>query len=241
MIRKFKSLFQRHELEADMAEEMRLHLELQIEQNIAAGMAPEEARYAAQRQFGNVASIQEQAREVQGWRWLEDFIRDIRYGVRRLHRNLGFTVAAVIVLSLGIGVNAAIFNLVHSLLFAPPTYVRPEEIVRVLSQRRDNPQETRDFSYSAYQDIRGANDIFSGTLASALLVVGVGEKGDTRRAAAAAVSTNYFSVLGVAPVQGRAFLPEEEAPGRSSAARGLRSRRPPCRRGGTELASCPIQ
>jgi len=195
---------------------MRLHLELQTELNIKAGMSPDEALYAAQRQFGNIASIQERARDVQGWRWLDEMLQDIRHGVRLLRGRPGFTLAAVAVLSLGIGVNAAIFNLVHSLLFAPPTYVRPQEIVRVLSQKRDSPQQTRDFSYAAYQEIRAANDIFSGTLASALLVVGVGEISDTRRAAAAAVSSNYFSVLGVTPVQGRAFLPEEETPGRSS-------------------------
>lgn len=199
-----------------MAEEMQLHVELQAERNVKSGMAPDEARYAALRQFGNVASLQEQAREQRGWLWLDQFFQDLRHGVRLLGRNPGFTVAAVTVLALGIGANSAVFNLVNSLLFAPATYARPQEIMRLQSQDSRNPKMTRDFSYEAYRDIREANTFFSDALASALMVVGIGEKNDTRRAAAAVVSSNYFSVLGVSPVQGRAFLPDEETPGRAS-------------------------
>ncbi len=216
LLRKFRSLFRSDHLNADMAEEMRHHVELQTELNRKAGMTPEEARYAAQRQFGNVAVIQEQAREVRGWRWADDFLQDVRHGVRLLLKHAGFTLAAVTILALGIGANTAVFNLVHTLLFAPPTYVRPAEIVRLQSQDSRDPAKLRDFSYPAYRDIRATNDFLSATLASALLVAGLGEKGDTRRIASAAVSANYFAVLGIQPVQGRAFRPEEEAPGQAS-------------------------
>ncbi len=215
-LRKIAALFRRGKLDAEMAEEMRAHIELQTDRNIAAGMDPDEARYAALRQFGNVGSIQEQAREVRRLRWLEDFFQDFRHGARLLLKNPGFTAAAVAVLALGIGANTAVFNLVHTLLLAPATYARPSEIFRIQSQDVRNPNKTRDFSYPAYRDIRKGNAIFSDALASALTIVGVGEKGDTRRAAAAVVSANYFSVLGVAPVQGRGFRPEEEKPGAAS-------------------------
>lgn len=216
-ITRFFALFRRSKLDRDMADEMRAHIELQAERNRAAGMSEVDARAAALRQFGGVAQVQEQARDARGWVWLDQFVQDLRHGVRLVRRNPGFTAAAVTVLALGIGANAAVFNLVRSLLFAPTTYVRPAEVRRVVSQNRANPRQTRDFSYPAYREIRDANAIFSGTLASASLVVGVGESGNTRRAAAAAVSANYFAVLGVTPSQGRAFMPEEETPGRATA------------------------
>jgi predicted permease len=215
-LRRLQALFQAQKIEGDMTDEMRLHLELQEEANLKAGLSPEEARYAALREFGNLASVQERAREQRGWVWVAGFWQDVRHGARLLRKNPGFTATAVTVLGLGIGANAAVFNFVHSLLLAPPTYARPNEILRVASEDTRDPRKTRDFSYPAYRLIRERNTVFSDTLASALLVVGVGEKGDTRRAAAAAVSANYFSVLGVAPVQGRVFLPDEGTPGRAT-------------------------
>ncbi len=216
LLRKLQSFLHKAKRDAEMAEEMRLHVELQAESNIKAGMEPAEARYAALRQFGNVAVIQERAREQRGFVWLDQFAQDLKYGARLLLKHPGFTAAAVTVLALGIGANAAVFNLVHSLLFAPPTYARPAEVLRVLSQDRMNPRQVRDFSYPAYREIRADHALFSDTLASALLVVGVGGKDETRGTPAAVVSANFFSVLGVAPAQGRAFLPEEEVPGSTS-------------------------
>ncbi len=214
--RKFRSLFFKEQFDAEMADEIRHHVELQTELNLKAGMNPEEARFAALRQFGNMTAIQEQAREVKSWVWLEQFMQDLRYACRQLRRNPGFTAAAVAVLGLGIGANAAVFNFVHTLLLAPFTYARPAEIMRISSQDKRNPRDVRDFSYPAYREILEGNTIFSDALASALLEVGVGEKGDTRRAAAAVVSANYFSVLGVRPAQGRTFSPEEATPGRAT-------------------------
>lgn len=213
ILSQLRSFFRRQKLDTEMAEEMQAHLDFQIERNIASGLNATEARYAALRQFGNFAAVQEQARDVRYWRWAADFLQDLRHGARLLFRNPGFAAAAVFVLALGIGANSAVFNLVHTLLLAPATYARPAEIFRIQSQDIRNPNKTRDFSYPAYRDIREGNALFTDTLASALMVVGVGEKGDTRRAAAAVVSANYFSVLGVAPVEGRTFRPEEETPG----------------------------
>ena len=210
LLRRLRSLFRKDKLDAEMTEEIRHHVELQTELNLKAGMNADDARFTAQRQFGNLASIQEQAREQRGWRWLDDFLKDLQFGVRLLRKNPGFTVVAVTVLALGIGVNTAVFNLVHSLLLAPPTYARPAEILRIQSQDIRNPKKNRDFPYPVYRDIREGNGLFSQVLASALQMVVVGEPGDTRGAVAAVVSSNYFSVLGVAPAQGRAFLPEEE-------------------------------
>ena len=214
--RRVRALFGKQKLDAEMAEEMRAHLEHRTQANLAAGMSSDEARFAAQRSFGGVDQIKEIAREQRGVVWIEQSGQDLRYALRRLAKAPGFTAAAVVVLALGIGANTAVFNLVHTLLFAPPTYHRPGEVVRVFFREKNKPTAVHDFSYPAYAEMRGGNAIFSDVLASASLMVGVGERGDTRRAAAAVVSANYFSVLGVAPSQGRAFLPEEETPGRAA-------------------------
>ena len=143
-------------------------------------------------------------------------IQDLKFAVRQLFKAPGFTIAAVIVLALGIGANTAVFSLVHTLFFAPPSYSKPIELVQVFSQDKKNPKTYRGFSYPTYRDIREQNSVFTDAMAYNLALVGIGQKGDTRRAFAAIVSSNYFSVLGVPLAQGRAFLPEEETPGRNA-------------------------
>jgi predicted permease len=143
-------------------------------------------------------------------------IQDFKFAVRQLFKAPGFTIAAVIVLALGIGANTAVFSLVHTMFFAPPSYAQPNEVVQVFSQDKKNPKTFRGFSYPAYRDIREQNTVFIDAMAYNLALVGLGQKGDTRRAFAATVSSNYFSVLGVPPMHGRAFLPEEETPGRGA-------------------------
>jgi putative ABC transport system permease protein len=142
-------------------------------------------------------------------------INDIRFALRLLFKSPGFSFIAVLTLGLGIGVNTAVFSLIHTLFFQPPAYARPAEIVQLFSQDVKNPKTFRAFSYPTYQDIREQNTVFTGLCAHNLALVGLGEKGNTRRAFADVVSSNYFSVLGHFPAQGRAFLPEEERPGRN--------------------------
>ncbi|HEY3662281.1 MAG TPA: ABC transporter permease [Chthoniobacterales bacterium] len=144
-------------------------------------------------------------------------LQDFRFAFRQLVKARAFTAAAVIVLALGIGVNTAIFSLVNALLFQPPHYPKAEEVVQIFSQDKKNPKTFRGFSYPTYLDIRERNSVFSGVTAHNLAMVGLGEKGSTRRAFTDVVSSNYFSVMGVMPLQGRAFTAEEETPGRGSA------------------------
>src|SRR6266699_2202052 len=143
-------------------------------------------------------------------------VRDLRFAVRQLSKAPGFTIAAVTVLALGIGVNTAVFSLVNTLFFAPPAYAKPHEMVQLFSQDKKNTKAFRGFSYPTYLDIREQNTVFSDAMSFNLALIGVGQKGDTRRAFAAIVSSNYFSVLGVPLARGRAFLPEEETPGRNT-------------------------
>jgi len=143
-------------------------------------------------------------------------IQDFRFAFRLLVKAPGFTIAAVLVLALGIGANTAVFSLVNKLFFATPAYARPHEMVQLFSQDKKDPKKFRGFSYPTYRDIREQNTVFSDVMTFRFALVGLGQKGDTRRAFASVVSSNYFSVLGVPVARGRAFLPEEETPGRNA-------------------------
>jgi predicted permease len=143
-------------------------------------------------------------------------VQDLKFAVRQLFKAPGFTIAAVTVLALGIGVNTAVFSLVNGLFFAPPAYAKPHEMVQLFSQDKKDPKKFRGFSYPTYLDIREQNTVFSDVMGFNLALIGLGQKGDTRRAFSAIVTSNYFSVLGVPLARGRAFLPEEETPGHNT-------------------------
>jgi predicted permease len=113
-------------------------------------------------------------------------------------------------------VNTAVFSLVNTLFFAPPAYVKPDELVQLFSQDKKDPKKFRGFSYPTYVDVRGQNTVFTDVMSFNLALIGIGKKGDTRRAFAGIVSSNYFSVLGVPVARGRAFVPEEETPGHNT-------------------------
>src|SRR5213082_773612 len=143
-------------------------------------------------------------------------IQDFKFAFRQLFKAPGFTIAAVLVLALGIGANTAVFSLVNTLFFAPRAYGKPYEMVQLFSQDKKDPKKFRGFSYPTYLDIRQQNTVFSDAMGFNLAFIGLGQKGDTRRAFSAVVSSNYFSVLGVQLARGRAFLPEEETPGHNA-------------------------
>jgi predicted permease len=143
-------------------------------------------------------------------------MQDLKFALRQLYKAPGFTAAAVIVLALGIGANTAVFSVVHTMFFAPPPYAKSHEVVQVFSQDKKNPKTYRGFSYPTYTDIRAQNSVFADVMAYNLAMVGLGQKGDTRRTFGAIVSSNYFSVLGVPLARGRTFTPEEEALGRNA-------------------------
>jgi predicted permease len=143
-------------------------------------------------------------------------IRDLKFAFRQLFKAPAFTIAAVTVLALGIGVNTAVFTLVNTVFFASPGYAKPHEMAQLFSQDKKDPKKFRGFSYPTYLDVREQNTVFTDVMAFNLALIGIGQKGDTRRAFGAVVTSNYFSVLGVPLARGRAFLPEEETPGHNT-------------------------
>ncbi len=144
---------------------------------------------------------------------MSNLLQDVRYSVRLLLKNPGFSLTAILVLALGIGANAAVFTLVNTLMFRPLTgSERPGEVVGIYSHDRTRPDSYRAFSYPSYADIRDRDRSFSEVMAFTLSFVGLGEGDATRRSFASTITRNYFATLGVDLMAGRTFTDEEERP-----------------------------
>jgi hypothetical protein len=138
---------------------------------------------------------------------------DLRYGVRVLAKHRGFSAVAILVLALGIGANSAIFSVINALLLKPLPIDRPGQLAGIYVERTTPPGGFRAFSYPNYQDLRNQVDGFSRVAAHNVSLVGVGDGEVTRRVFADSVTANYFETFGAPLAVGRAFTPEEEAPG----------------------------
>jgi predicted permease len=198
--------------ETELAEEIRAHLELETEQNIEAGMSPEEARFAALRAFGNVTLSKEDSRTMWGLRWLETLWQDVRFGVRTLVKSPMFTVVAVIALALGIGANSAIFSVVNAVLLRPLPYKDADRLVAVWEKGNADAFPLNSVSAANFMDWRDQNRVFEGMAAIGRASFNLTGVGEPERVEGRRVSANLFRLLGVEPQLGRVFLPEEDAP-----------------------------
>src|SRR5205809_2935758 len=164
---RLQTLFRRDRAAQRLDDEIQFHLEQQIIENIAAGMSPEQARYAAKRTFGNPTFLKEKTRDTWGWRWLENLYEDLRYGLRMLWKNPGFTATAVLSLALGIGANTAIFSLMDALMLRLLPVEHPEQLVvfgngHATGVNGGFPSGQEDlFSQSFYRQTRARKDVFS--------------------------------------------------------------------------------
>src|SRR5207247_157888 len=212
LVLRLMALFRKGRLEQDLDEELSSHLGMLVEENVRKGMSREEARYAALRSFGGVAQVKEIFREQRGLPMIETLVQDLRYGLRMLAKNPGFTAVAVLSLAMGIGANCAIFSLVNAVLLKDLPVRDPETLARVVAYRRDS---RRDFSYPVFRDLSSRQQVFSRMAASGelglnhVILEGAGELQEFDQIKGALVSANYFPLLGVNAILGRVFTLED--------------------------------
>jgi putative ABC transport system permease protein len=212
-VRPLRSLFGKSKLERDMAEEMRFHLEQRAADRQADGLSPEEARYAAERKFGNVASLQEQAREDRGWRWLENLAKDLRFAARQLARSPGFTLLAIVTLGLGIGANTSMFSVLNGILLKPLPYAQVDQLERIYRATAQNPEGN--LSPADFLALRKGQQDYGAVFAFLPSGASLSEPQQPAEMANSARATpDLLSRLGVTPQLGRDFLPDEDLPGR---------------------------
>jgi putative ABC transport system permease protein len=200
----------------DLDQDIREHIEIETQENIERGMSPEEARYAALRKFGNPELVKDEVREVWGWTWLGRFVQDFRYGLRTLRRAKWISVAAVTTLALGIGANTALFSVVYTVLLRSLPFPDSDRLM-IVAQR--NPQTGASTDYLApttFFDWRGQNHSFQSMSAVVTMQVTLTGRGEPAQLTAQSVSANFLDVLGVQPLLGRTFRPDEDLPNRNN-------------------------
>jgi putative ABC transport system permease protein len=211
ILARLRALLRRETVIRDIDEELRLHIEMETETNIEGGMTPEEARASALRSFGNIGRVKDVAYEVRGGGMLETLWQDVRYGVRVLWKNPGFTTVAVVTLSLGIGANTAIFTLVNAVLLRQLPFKTADRLVWIWSVRQES--DSRPFTLPEFIDYRDQNQTFEGLAAFSAWNANLTDAGDAERIQGARVSANLFQLLGVEAQTGRTLLPEDDRPG----------------------------
>ena len=213
-------LFQKERRDRELADEIESHLQLHIEDNLRAGMSPEEARRHALLKLGGIEATKEAYRDRRGLPLLETLVQDLRYSMRTLRKNPGFAATAILILALGIGGNTAMFTVIRAVLLKPLEYLDPDRLVYL---SLDNPKQNRldvAFTLLRYQETRNAARSFSGVGAflrspEAMTLSG---GGDPEILNGARVSANFLDILGMQPLLGRSFLGEEDTPAGSPVA-----------------------
>src|SRR5580704_3162222 len=200
---RFKALFHRKQLDLDMEDEVAFHLSMAEQKNLENGLGPKESFHAARRQFGNYSQAKQRSRDMWTFVAFEGVLRDIRFGIRMLVKNPGFTLVAVLTLALGIGANTAIFSVINGVLLSPLPYKDPERIVAM--RPNDSPpnlvdiqRETRSFSQGGGINVNNM-DYTSGT--------------EPVQVRGGYVNAGFLETLGVPPMLGRIISPEEDVKG----------------------------
>jgi predicted permease len=195
-----RQLFTRRQIYSDLSEEIRLHLAEKIETLVAEGMSRKDAEYAAKREFGNPARIEESGHEAWMWPRAESILADLHFAFRKLRRSPGFALTAILTLAFGIGANVVTFSVLNGILLRPLDVPHPEN----LRQIGENE------SWPDYRDYQNRNQSFSGMLAYRLENIGIGIDKSVFPSWGNAASGNYFDVLGLQPALGRFFHASDE-------------------------------
>jgi macrolide transport system ATP-binding/permease protein len=210
-----QQLISRRRQYRDLSEEMAEHLQEKVEELMSGGMPRQDAETAARRQFGNVLLLEEHGREVWQWATFDAILRDLKYAFRQLRRNPGFTITVLLTLSVAIGANTAVFSMVNALLLRPLPYSEPERLASLMRnylmpsgvEAYDSVDgETWELVHSSVPAVQAAVYRFQQT----------GVNLQTQKTALYVrdqrVSAGYFEALGIRPMVGRTFTPEEDRP-----------------------------
>ena len=214
-----RALFRHRSVETELDDELRFHVERQVEKYVQNGMSREDATRRARVEFGGVELAKEECRDARGVRFLEALFQDVRYGLRMLRKSPGFTVTAVLTLALGIGASTAIFSVVESVLWRPLPFPDSERLTALWSANLKQTWRAEPVSTADYLDWRAQNVVFSSLAAfdwsEHHTLTGTG---GAERVLVMPVSANFFDMLEVRPVVGRTFRPEEERTGKNRVA-----------------------
>ncbi len=213
LAQKFGALFRRGKAERELDEELRFDLQERVREKMAEGLPADEARAAALREFGNVGLVKEAARDQWGGRRLEQLVQDVRYALRQMRRNPGFTVVAVVTLALGIGATAAIFTVFSAVLLRPLPYSHPSRLVYVSSNLGPKYGVNPYLTYEQFAALRDQNHTLSSIAGYMFSYANLAGEGGAERVTYGLGSASFFTLLRVRPVLGRLFLPQEDRRG----------------------------
>src|SRR5438270_23279 len=211
------SLFWKTQAEQELNDEMQFHLQSQTDEYIGQGMDLVEARHAALRLLGGVEQVKEQCRDMRHVNFIEDFVQDLRFGFRMLRRSPGFSVLAVLCLTLGIGANAAVFSWIEGILLRPfPAVAHQERLVAVAGTKANGDKGTGEsdntvLSWPDWLDFQRNCTLFDSFIANPIMGTSLSIGDRAEWVSGSVVSANYFNALGVRPFLGRGFEPSENS------------------------------
>lgn len=210
---RFRALRDSGAVHSEIDEELRFHLDMKTEENIRKGMSPHEARLLAEQRFGRVTRIKELGYSVRGGGLMETLWQDLRYAIRMLRHDAAFTFVAVLTLALGIGMNTAIFSIVNAVLLQPLPYANAGELATIYNTSGGDSKFP--LSPIAFLNLKRNNSVFTdvAALSNKGWAANLTGRGEAERLQGFQVSANLFSLLGVAPRHGRAFVEDEDRPG----------------------------
>src|SRR5467141_5364442 len=209
-LRRLAALFRRRRLEDDLDAELRSHLEMAVERNLRKGMTAADARREALLSLGGVEQTKERYSDQRGLPMIETTLQDLRFGLRMLRRSPGFSVLAILCLTLGIGANAAVFSWVEGILFRPYPLVSHQEQLLALTGTARGESGPTGISWPDLLDLERSSTLIDSFIVNKIMgtTLSVGDRAE--RMTGSIVSANYFDAIGVHPILGRAFEPGED-------------------------------
>lgn len=207
---RLRSIFHRKQAELELSEELQFHLQNLIDEYVAQGMNPKEARHAAFRSLGGIEQTKEECRDTRKVNVIENFMQDVRFGLRLLRRSPGFSILAILCLTLGIGANAAVFSWIEGLLFRPYPAVTHQERLVAVGGITQGEAGAEPLSWPDFLDLQRNCTLCETLFVSKITgtTLSIGERAE--RTIGSIVSANYFEAIGVHPILGRGFLPGED-------------------------------